>query len=116
MPIALCRHARPTQIRKLGSTEGFWYDEAVLLPASSSDIQKQIVRQGPGYMLPRHAQVSPACVRARACNLQVRVPLFGWALAAYMRVIGAEINVLAAARPAMRACVGCAGMNTCRAG
>jgi hypothetical protein len=32
----------PAQIRKLGSTEGFWYDESVLLPASPDDIAKQV--------------------------------------------------------------------------
>ena len=29
-------------VRKLGSTEGFWYDEAVLLPASNDDVAKQV--------------------------------------------------------------------------
>ncbi|KAF5835521.1 hypothetical protein DUNSADRAFT_7260 [Dunaliella salina] len=50
---------RGLMVRKLGSTEGFWYDEAVLLPATNSDIHKQVLRRGPGYMLPRHAQGVP---------------------------------------------------------
>ena len=33
---------RGLMIRKLGSTEGYWYDEAVLLPATNSDIHKQV--------------------------------------------------------------------------
>jgi hypothetical protein len=44
-------------VRKLGSTEGFWYDESVLLPASQDDVAKQVARRGPAYVPPRNVQV-----------------------------------------------------------
>ncbi|KAJ9518968.1 hypothetical protein QJQ45_026184 [Haematococcus lacustris] len=47
------------QVRKLGSTEGFWYDEAVLLPASQDDVAKQVARRGASYVPPRHLQGVP---------------------------------------------------------
>ncbi|KAL6765622.1 hypothetical protein V8C86DRAFT_503623 [Haematococcus lacustris] len=46
-------------VRKLGSTEGFWYDEAVLLPASQDDVAKQVARRGASYVPPRHLQGVP---------------------------------------------------------
>jgi hypothetical protein len=44
-------------VRKLGSTEGFWYDESVLLPASQDDVSKQVARKGAAYVPPRNVQV-----------------------------------------------------------
>lgn len=43
------------QIRKLGTTEGYWYDEAVLLPATNTDIHKQV--RGPRVCVVRCTRV-----------------------------------------------------------
>eukprot|EP00798_Chlamydomonas_sp_ICE-L_P024055 gene24055-9627_t len=47
---------RGLMVRKLGSTDGWWYDETILLPATQGDVQKQIARMGPEYLMPRHLQ------------------------------------------------------------
>lgn len=48
-----------TQVRKYGSTQSFWYDESVLLPALRQDLDKQVALQGGGFLMPRGSQGVP---------------------------------------------------------
>ena len=57
-------HAAPLpphtmQVRKYGSTQSFWYDETVLLPALQQDLDKQVALRGGAYIMPRGSQGVP---------------------------------------------------------
>ena len=47
------------QVRKYGSTQSFWYDETVLLPALQQDLDKQVALQGGAFLMPRGSQGVP---------------------------------------------------------
>ena len=47
------------QVRKYGSTQSFWYDETVLLPALQQDLDKQVALRGGAFLMPRGSQGVP---------------------------------------------------------